>query len=100
MNRTRPLRPIRRLASTLAGLAAATLAVIAAAPAALARPVPPDLRPAEIVPAPATHTVVIGGMPGWQITLIAAGAAALAAVLALLLARAWAARRHALAPSA
>jgi hypothetical protein len=96
-----PIRTIRRLARTLAGLAAATLAVIAAAPAALARPVPPpDLRPAEIVPAPAIHTVVIGGMPGWQITLIAAGAAALAAVLALLLARAWAARRHALAPSA
>jgi len=95
-----PIRTIRRLASTLAGLAAATLAVIAAAPAALARPVPPDLRPAEIVPAPAIHTVVIGGMPGWQITIIAAGAAALAAVLALLLARAWAARRHALAPSA
>ena len=95
-----PSRTIRRLASILAGMAAATLAVIAAAPAALARPVPPDLRPAEIVPAPAIHTVVIGGMPGWQITLIAAGAAALAAVLALLLARAWAARRHALAPSA
>jgi hypothetical protein len=51
-------------------------------------------------PAPAIRTVVIGGMPGWQIALIAAGAAALAAVLALLLARAWAARRHALAPSA
>ena len=33
-----PIRTIRRLASTLAGLAAATLAVIAAAPAALARP--------------------------------------------------------------
>jgi LPS O-antigen subunit length determinant protein (WzzB/FepE family) len=39
-------------------------------------------------------------MPGWQITLIAAGAAALAAGLALLLARAWAARRHALSPTA
>ena len=95
-----PIRTIRRLANTLAGLAAATLAFAGAAPAALARPVPPDLRPAEFVPTPAIRTVVIGGMPGWQITLIAAGAAALAAVLALLLARAWAARRHALAPSA
>jgi hypothetical protein len=95
-----PIRTIRRLASILAGLAAATLAVIAAAPAALATPAPPDPGPAGIVPAPAIHTVVIGGMPGWQITLIAAGAAALAAGLALLLARAWAARRHALAPSA
>ena len=96
----KPIRTIRRLASTLAGLAAATLAFADAAPAALARPVPPGPDPAGIVPAPAIRTVVIGGMPGWQITLIAAGAAALAAVLALLLARAWAARRHALAPSA
>jgi hypothetical protein len=81
-----PIRTIRRLASTLAGLATATLAVITAAPAALATPAPPDPGPAEIVPAPAIHTVVTGGMPGWQITLIAAGAAALAAVLALLFA--------------
>ena len=95
-----PTHTIRRLASILAGLATAALALAAAAPAALARPAPPGLRPAEIVPAPAIHTVVVGGMPGWQITLIAAGAAALAAALALLLARAWAARRHALAPTA
>jgi hypothetical protein len=95
-----PTHTIRRLASILAGLATAALALAAAAPAALARPAPPGPGPAGIVPAPAIHTVVVGGMPGWQITLIAAGAAALAAVLALLLARAWAARRHALAPSA
>ena len=95
-----PTHTIRRLASILAGLAAAALALAAAAPAALARPVPPGSGPAGIVPAPAIHTIVVGGMPGWQITLIAAGAAALAAVLALLLARAWAARRHALAPTA
>ena len=95
-----PTHTIRRLASILAGLAAAALALAAAAPAALARPVPPGPGPAGIVPAPAIHTIVVGGMPGWQITLIAAGAAALAAVLALLLARAWAARRHALTPTA
>ena len=34
-----------------------------------------------------------GGMPGWQITLIAVGAALVAAVLAVLLDRAWAARK-------
>jgi hypothetical protein len=95
-----PTHTIRRLASILAGLAAAALALAAAAHAALARPVPPGPGSAGIVPAPAIHTIVVGGMPGWQITLIAAGAAALAAVLALLLARAWAARRHALAPTA
>jgi hypothetical protein len=36
-----------------------------------------------------------GGMPGWQITLIAVGAALCAAVLAVLLDRVWAERRHA-----
>ena len=94
-----PTRTIRRLATILAGLAAAALAFAAAAPAALARPVPPAPGPAGIVPAPAIRTVVVGGMPGWQITLIAVAAAALAAALALLLARAWAARRHPLAPT-
>jgi len=34
------------------------------------------------------------GMPGWQITLIALGAALAAAVVAVLLDRARAARRH------
>ena len=33
------------------------------------------------------HTVVVGGMPGWQIALIAAGAALLAAALAVLAGR-------------
>jgi hypothetical protein len=37
-------------------------------------------------------------MPGWQITLIVAGAALLTAVLAVLLDRARAARRHITAP--
>ena len=91
-----PIHTIRRLASILAGLAAATLTFAAAAPAALATPAPPDPGQPGVVPPPAIHTVVGGGMPGWQITLIAAGAAALAAVLALLIDRAWAARRHAL----
>jgi hypothetical protein len=52
------------------------------------------------VSTPAIHTVVTGGMPGWQITLIAAGAALLAATLAVLLDRARAARRHVTAPTA
>ena len=40
-----------------------------------------------------TRTVVAGGMPGWQIALIAAGAALLAAALAVLADRALAAHR-------
>jgi hypothetical protein len=40
-----------------------------------------------------TRTMVAGGMPGWQIALIAAGAALFAAALAVLVDRAWTARR-------
>jgi hypothetical protein len=39
------------------------------------------------------HTVVAGGMAGWLITLIAIGAALLAATFAVLMDRARAARR-------
>jgi hypothetical protein len=39
------------------------------------------------------HTVVVGGMPGWQIVLIALGAAATAAIVAVLLDRTRAARQ-------
>jgi hypothetical protein len=53
-----------------------------------------------VPPLPQVHTVVTGGTPGWQIALIAAGAALLAAILAVSLDRARAARRHVSAPSA
>ena len=43
---------------------------------------------------PALAPVVAGGMPGWQITLIAVGAALVAAALAVLADRAWSARRR------
>jgi hypothetical protein len=106
-----PIRHLRRVAAALAGLAGALLAFAAAAPAAFASGQPPPPRPPgwnkhpplppghlhqpvhqAPVPAPA-HTVVIGGMPGWQIALIAAGAALLAAIAAVAVYRAWAARR-------
>jgi hypothetical protein len=44
--------------------------------------------------APAQVHTISYGMPGWQITLIAIGAALAAAVVAVLLDRARAARRH------
>ncbi len=43
------------------------------------------------VPAP-SHAAVALGMPGWQITVIAVGAAIAAAVVAVLADRAWSAR--------
>ena len=108
---------IRRFTATVAGLASALLAFAAAAPAALASggpvPLPPPIRekhpplpPGHVVgpvlnpnragypPISHVHTAVTGGMPGWQITLIAVGAAFVAATVAVLFDRARAARRH------
>jgi hypothetical protein len=85
---------IRRIALALAGFGSAALALSAATPPALASMPPPDPGGTEDA-SPAVHTVVIGGMPGWQIVLIAAGAALLAAVLAVSLDRMWAMRRRA-----
>ena len=78
---------IRRLAAILAGLAGALLAVAAVAPAALGDPFPPrppgwDKHPPLPPPDAGIHVVVVGGMPGWQIALIAIGAALLAATAA------------------
>jgi hypothetical protein len=100
---------IGRLARILAGLAAALVAAIAAAPAALAAPNPAQPYPPPgqlskyepvappvhhtVVPAH-THAAVTGGMAGWQIALIALGAAILAAIAAVLVERARAARRQ------
>src|SRR5215467_3626074 len=102
MNRIR--RPIRILTGLFAGVVAA---LTAGAPSALATTTPPPSPPPRFLPCSPTcaprlhivapahiHTVVTGGMPGWQITLIAIGAALLAAAAALLLDRAWLARRH------
>ena len=86
---------IRRIAAVLAGLAATVAAFAATGPAAFAVQVP---APGQLGTHPAYHAaaspVVAGGMAGWQITLIAAAAALLAAVLAVLLDRAFAARRR------
>jgi hypothetical protein len=87
---------IRRIAILLAGLTATVLASASIASAMLVPPGGALGHPAEhghITEVP-THTVVVGGMPGWQITLIAAGTAITAAVLAVLLDRMLTARRR------
>jgi len=72
------------------------LVYAAAAPAAFAQPFPPRAQSWDKHPPPpqsaGIHTVVAGGMPGWQIALIAIGAALLAATVAVLVDRARAAR--------
>jgi hypothetical protein len=93
---------IRRLTAALAGLACAWLGLAVAAPGAFAAMsvLPPGSGP----PLPLGHvvgpvqkvpvrTIVVGGMPGWQIALIAIGAALLTATAAVLAYRAWTIRR-------
>jgi hypothetical protein len=97
------MNPIRRLTAALAGLAGALLAFAAAAPAALAQPFPPRPPGWDKHPPPLSagiHTVVAGGMPGWQIALIAIGAALLAATVAVLVDRARVAHRKTITAAA
>jgi hypothetical protein len=104
---------ISRLAVVLSGLAGALAAFCAgAAPAAFAlaasplggdprghpglvrpRPASPGASQQPLLPAHA-HALATGGMPGWQIALIMAGAALAAAGLALIVYRMRAARRR------
>jgi hypothetical protein len=73
-------------------LGGALLTLAVAAPAALA--VIPDPGGGSAPAAqPAIQAIVAGGMAGWQIILIAVGAALVAAVTAVLLDRAWMTRR-------
>ncbi len=91
---------IRRFAACLAAVLASVAASALAAPAAFATIAPPapagqtgPLTGPATKPAGVVHTVVVGGMPGWQIALIVAGAAVLAAALAVLADRLLSARR-------
>jgi hypothetical protein len=87
----------RRLAAALAVVTCALLAsaiVPAASAAELVRD-PPGGAPLAPVPAPAIPVVTAGGMAGWQITLIAVGAALVTAIAAVFLDRLLAARRSA-----
>ncbi len=100
------MQHVRRLVGILTGLAASLVAAIAIAPSAFAMVDPPPGGPlSRFEPQPVanlqhpqvpvhTHTAIAIGMPGWQIALIAVGAAIVAAALAVLLDRALATRRH------
>jgi hypothetical protein len=82
----------RRTFAAVTALACGVL-VLATAPAAFAMPLPPP----DCCDSGASGAVTLiagGGMPGWQIALIAVGAALAAAVLAVLLDRARAARKN------
>ena len=81
----------RRILAAVITLAGTVLA-LATAPAAFADPLPPsDCCTSGAATGPVT--IVTSGMPGWQITLIAVGAALAGAAVALLLDRARAGRK-------
>jgi hypothetical protein len=95
MSIARRIRRIRHRAAILAGMVA-ILVTAGAAPAFAS--LPPDRGGPGVKAAPvAVHTVVTGGMPGWQIALIAVGAALFAATVAVLADRARSAHRKAVA---
>jgi hypothetical protein len=86
---------IHRCLGVVTALGGALLSLAVAASAAFAAPAtfPPPDPPTGPGQESVIHTIIVGGMPGWQITLIAAGAALIAAVAAVLADRAWTARR-------
>ena len=83
---------LRRILAAVVALAGAVLA-LAIAPAAFAHPLPPADCCTSGAATGSVTVITGGGMPGWQITLIAVGAALAGAALAVLLDRAWAARK-------
>jgi hypothetical protein len=88
----------RRVIAVLATVTCGLLGWAGAVPAASARVIPPPGGPYGPVPATPGGTLQVitaGGMPGWQITLIAVIAALAAAAAAVLLDRARASRRTA-----
>jgi MFS family permease len=85
------IRYWRRIAVVLTGLGV-TMGALASAASAATGSLPPAAHDADVVPT--VQTVVVGGMPGWQIALIAVGAALLAAAAAVLLDRARPGRRR------
>jgi hypothetical protein len=84
---------LRRFTAVLAVVAGGTLAWAAAVPAASASIIPVPDGPYGPAQTPAVRVITAGGMPGWQITLIAVAAALVASTAALFLDRARADRR-------
>ena len=92
---TRHAAHLRRFVAALAAITCAVLASASAVPAASAADLvrdPPTGTPP--VPAPAAQ-VTTSGMTGWQIALIALGAALVAAIAAVIVDRTLATRRSA-----
>ena len=89
---------LHRITAVLAAVTGALLAWAAAVPAASAAIIPVPDGAYGPAPAATVRVIAAGGMPGWQITLIAVVAALAAAAAAIFLDRARA-RRQTLSPT-
>jgi len=94
------MKPIRRYAAVLAGLIGSLVVFGTAAPAFAVIPGSGGGPDGPASPPAVVRTMVVGGMPGWQIALIAIGSALLAATAAIIADRARSRRRRlAVAPA-
>jgi len=98
--RLRTATRLRRVTAALAAVTGGLLAWAAAVPAASAATIPVPGPGGAYRPVPAAlpapvRVITAGGMPGWQITLIALAAALAAATAAVILDRARTSRRTA-----
>jgi hypothetical protein len=94
------IRRIPHQARFLGVLAIAMLGLVVSAPAAFAMRVRGSSNAIPTGPSPTfTHTVVASGVPGWQIAVIVAAAAVLAATIAVVVDRARAAHRTGMVPA-
>ena len=97
----RTIKSLSRLGVVLASLAAIAVGFANGASAAMI-PVggSGDATATDTGPVTVVHTVVVGGMPGWQIALIAVVAALVTAFAAVLVERTRMARRRPVRPMA
>ncbi len=98
------IKSLSRLGAVLTSLAiiAVSLASSASASTSMFPEPNSDGGTGPVTPAPVTevHTVIVGGMPGWQIALIAVVAALVTAIAAVLVERSRTARRRPVRPLA
>ena len=99
----RTIKSLSRLGVVLAGLAVVAVSLASSASASTTMiPVggSGDATATDTGPVTVVHTVVVGGMPGWQIALIAVVAALVTAFAAVLVERTRMARRRPVRPMA
>jgi len=98
------IKSLSRLGAVLASLAiiAVSLASSASASTSMFPEPGADGGTGPVTPAPVTevHTLIVGGMPGWQIVSIAVAAALVAAIATVLAGRTRTARRRPVRPLA